>query len=74
MASSTPLLTNLSNVHCKSVLFTKGNRIFGLVQLNGRNLVAKPPAKISAFRYVTWIMPYTINSFLFKQVWTNILL
>jgi hypothetical protein len=32
-----------------------GKRVLGLEQLSGRSLVAKPPAKINAFRDVTLI-------------------
>jgi hypothetical protein len=34
-------------------LLTIGKSVFGLEQLSGRSLVAKPPAKITAFRRVT---------------------
>jgi hypothetical protein len=44
---------SLSKVHCRSGLLSTGNRIFGRVQLRGRNLVPKPPARTTAFKYPT---------------------
>ena len=50
MASSTPLLANPSKIHSSKGLLTIGKRVLGLAQLSGLSLVAKPPAKITAFR------------------------
>ena len=56
MASSTPPSANRSKIHCSSGLLTIGKRVLGLEQLRGRSLVAKPPAKINAFKDVTLSM------------------
>jgi hypothetical protein len=48
------LLDNLSKIHSSNGLLTIGKRVLGLEQLSGRSLVAKPPAKINAFRSVTF--------------------
>jgi len=42
-------LESLSMIHSTIGLLSTGNRILGLVQLNGLNLVANPPARIKAF-------------------------
>jgi hypothetical protein len=64
------LAASPSKIHCSNGLLTIGKRVLGLLQLNGLSLVANPPAKITAFRYVT-LMKYTINKFLYKQIWKN---
>jgi hypothetical protein len=46
-------LAKCSKIHSSKGLLTIGKRVLGRLQLRGRNLVAKPPAKITAFRYVT---------------------
>src|SRR4030065_2296278 len=55
IASLILCLASLSYVHWRSGLWRTGNSILGLVQLRGRSLVAKPPARISAFK---WFSPF----------------
>ena len=49
IASLTPFSASLSSVMSRSGLLAIGKSSFGLVQLRGRSLVPKPPAKIKAF-------------------------
>jgi len=62
MTSFIPLLASLSKVHSSKVLLTIGNRILGLVQLSGLNLVPKPPARIKAFNLFTVPMQILYHS------------
>ncbi len=49
ITSVMPSLASFSKIHCSKGLLIIGNRVLGLVQLSGLNLVPKPPARIKAF-------------------------
>jgi len=59
-----PLSAKRSKIHWSSGLLTIGKRVLGLAQLSGRSLVAKPPAKITAFKECHLDNVETINAFL----------